>query len=607
MPRAGKNRAGKAQTRTPRIEKEAGSPEAVLAATPKEHQETRISQGTGISRGTGIIQRALATAPDGPGVYRMLDAKGAVIYVGKAKNLKKRLASYSRISGHTRRIQRMISQIDRLEMTTTATEAEALLLEGVLIKRLKPLFNILLRDDKSFPYIMITSDHAWPRIRKHRGKRQAPGSYYGPFAASGIVHTTLVTIERAFLLRSCSDNEFASRRRPCLLYQIKRCSAPCVGRIKPAAYARLVGEAQDFLKGRDGSLVDSLTRRMQEASKNEDYETALAYRDRIRALSRLRDFKGATMPGMGDVDVIAVHADGGQSCVEVFFFRSGRHYGNRAYFPRHDQAAGPAAILSAFIGQFYAARPAPRSILLSHPIAEKELIEEALTSRSGHRVRLQTPRRGVRKDAIDRALDNAREALARKRAESNASAELLGQFALRFGLNGPPERIEVYDNSHIRGQQSLGAMIVAGPEGFRREAYRKFNARRTLDKPGDDYALLREVLERRLSRLLRENPTRTGKDWPDLLLIDGGPGHLSVVREVLAAHDLDAMATIAIAKGPQRHAGRERFYTGTSKPMILDPRDPVLHYAQRLRDEAHRFAIAGHRARREAKTRRSHT
>ena len=556
-------------------------------------------------RGHENIRHSVKTMPDQPGVYRMLNAQGHVIYVGKAKNLRQRLVAYTRLHGHVKRIQRMISQTAQVEITTTSTEAEALLLEGNLIKRLQPHYNILLRDDKSFPYIMLRTNHPWPQIRKHRGPRNQPGDYYGPFAAIGAVNETLATIERAFLLRSCSDTVFSNRTRPCLLYQIKRCCAPCVGRISAADYSRLVAETCAFLEGRDHSILDSLTERMQEASAQQEYEQAVIYRDRIRALRRLRVQQGADNPIMGDGDVIGLYQEKGQSCVQIFFYRAGRNYGNRAYFPRHDAMAPAEAILSAFIGQFYAARPAPKTVILSHTIKNRDLIAEALTNRSGHHVKILIPQRGGKKEAVKNAVDNAREALIRKLSENQASTRLLEQVAARFGLDSPPRRIEVYDNSHIQGRHALGAMVVAGPEGFERAAYRKFNARDSLHKPGDDHALLREVLTRRFQRLIKEDQECGGAVWPDLLLIDGGSGQLSTAQAALAALGLENIPVIAIAKGPQRQAGKERFYRPGSPPLTLDARDPVLHYAQRLRDEVHRFAITGHRDRRARSTRHS--
>ncbi len=558
-----------------------------------------------MAQGHEKIRQHLETMPDQPGVYRMLNIQGTVIYVGKAKNLRKRLTAYTRLHGHVKRIQRMISQTAQVEITTTSTEAEALLLESNLIKRLQPHYNILLRDDKSFPYILLRTNHPWPQIRKHRGPRNQPGDYYGPFAAINAVNETLATIERAFLIRSCSDTVFANRTRPCLLYQIKRCCAPCVGRISAADYSRLVTETCAFLEGRDHKVLDSLTQRMQEASTRQEYERAVIYRDRIRALRRLQVRQEANNPVMGDGDVIGLYQEKGHSCVQIFFYRAGRNYGNRAYFPRHEGTATAEAVLSAFIGQFYAARPAPKTLILSHKVKEAPLISEALTTRSGHRVQIVIPQRGGKKEAAQNAVDNAREALIRKLSDNQAGTRLLEQVAARFGLESPPQRIEVYDNSHIQGRHALGAMVVAGPEGFERTAYRKFNARDSLHKPGDDHALLREVLTRRFRRLLREDQESGEAIWPDLLLIDGGSGQLSTAQATLADLGLEKIPVIAIAKGPQRRAGKERFYRPGSPPLTLDARDPVLHYTQRLRDEVHRFAITGHRNRRAGAIRRS--
>ena len=559
--------------------------------------------------GGDTIRTALETMPSSPGVYRMLDAKGAALYVGKARNLKKRVTSYTQTGRLNTRLARMVDETRAVEVITTHTEVEALLLEINLIKRLMPRYNVLLRDDKSFPYIAITGGEEFPRIAKHRGARDAKDSYYGPFASAGAVNQTLTALQRAFLLRSCSDAMFASRTRPCLLYQIKRCSAPCVGRIDKPGYARLVGEAKDFLAGRSREVQDHLAKRMQDASGDLQFESAALYRDRIRALTAIQARQDINLEGLGDADVIAAHQAGGVTAIQVFFFRGGRNYGNRGYFPKHDKSQDAAEVLAAFIGQFYEERPAPKLVLLSEEIPEAALIQEALTQKSGHRVRLHVPERGDKTRPIEHALANAREALGRRLAESSAQAQLLDGVARVFGLDETPQRIEVYDNSHISGAQALGAMIVAGPEGFIKAAYRRFNIR-ALPKPGasgedanagsagDDFAMMREVFRRRFARALEEDPAREGPNWPDLVLVDGGLGQLNAARGVLAELGLDDLAVVGIAKGPDRDAGRERFFIPGQEPFQLEKRDPVLYYLQRLRDEAHRFAIGGHRARR---------
>ncbi|MGD9867381.1 MAG: excinuclease ABC subunit UvrC [Hyphomicrobiales bacterium] len=556
--------------------------------------------------GPGVIARHLRTLPNLPGVYRMIGADGEVLYVGKARSLKKRVQSYARAGGHTNRIARMIASTCDMEFVTTRSESEALLLEANLIKRLRPQFNVLLRDDKSFPYILIAGDHPAPQILKHRGARKRQGDYFGPFASAGAVNRTINTLQRAFLLRSCSDSYYESRTRPCLLYQIKRCSAPCTGEISLQDYAVLVEDARAFLTGRSQKVKDHLHALMQTASDNMDFEAAASYRDRIAALSHVQAYQGINPRGVDEADVFAIHQDGGQACVQVFFFRTGQNWGNRAYFPRIDKSLEPEEVLESFVAQFYDDKPCPKLILLSQDVPGRRLLEEAFTARAGHRIEVAVPRRGDKREAMEHALQNAREALARRLAESASQRRLLDALGETFGLDEPPVRIEVFDNSHIQGSNAVGAMIVATPEGFQKNAYRKFNIRSRDLAPGDDYAMMKEVLTRRFSRLVKEaggteKPDRGSGDasvWPDLVLIDGGAGQLSAAKAVLDELGLDAVAVAGIAKGPDRDAGRERFFMPGRAPFMLEPRDPVLYFVQRLRDEAHRFAIGAHRAKR---------
>ena len=548
--------------------------------------------------GAAVLRQALATLPLGPGVYRMLDAKGEALYVGKARSLKRRVAQYLQWNRMPVRLQRMVAETRRLESVVTHTEVEALLLESNLIKRLRPRFNVLLRDDKSFPYIAILAGHEFPQIAKHRGSRDRPGAYYGPFASAGAVNQTLTAMQRAFLLRSCADTVFANRTRPCLLHQIKRCSAPCVGRITADEYARLVVEATSFLDGRSREAQDALAERMHAAAGALDYEGAALYRDRIRALTQIQQRQDINLEdSVGDADVIAIHQAGGASAIQVFFFRGGRNNGNRPYFPRHDRALGAGEVLGAFVGQFYDDKPPPRLILLSEDVPERALLAEALSQKAGHRVEIRVPERGDKRKPVEHALLNAREALARRSAEESHANELLDGVARVFGLARSPRRIEVYDNSHTMGREALGAMIVAGPEGFVKAAYRKFNIRGPI-APGDDFAMMREVFRRRFARALKEDPDRAQGTWPDLVLIDGGEGQLTAASAVLAELGVDDLPLVGVAKGPDRDAGRERFFMAARDPFQLPPNDPVLYYLQRLRDEAHRFAIGGHRARR---------
>jgi excinuclease ABC subunit C len=585
------------------------------ATLPEMDEEPDPAKAGPLAAGHAVISRYARHAPGKPGVYRMVDAKGDVLYVGKAKNIRKRVTSYARAGAHDSRITRMIAATASMEFVTTATETEALLLEANLIKRLRPRFNVLLRDDKSFPYILITADHWAPQILKHRGARSRKGNYYGPFASVWAVNRTINALQRAFLLRSCTDSFFEARTRPCLLYQIKRCSAPCTNEIDFAAYQELVREANAFLSGRSQAVKEELAAEMDKASAAEDFERAAIYRDRLAALSAVQAHQGINPRSLEEADVFAVHQSGGYTCIEVFFFRTGQNWGNRAYFPKADRALGPGEVLSAFLAQFYDDKPPPRCVLVSHDFEERALLGEALATRAGHKVEVSVPKRGERKELVEHALANAREALGRRLAETSSQQKLLKAVADTFGLPRPPRRIEVYDNSHISGANATGAMVVAGPDGFRKNQYRKFNIRSTELAPGDDYGMMREVLTRRFKRLLAESPRISAEDamaavatgevsheeetsWPDLVLIDGGQGQLRVAQETLAALGVNDVPLIAIAKGPDRDAGRETFHMAGKSPFRLPPRDPVLYFVERLRDEAHRFVIGSHRARR---------
>ena len=641
--------------------------QSAAAARPKE-------------AGPQVIARYLKHLGTRPGVYRMIDAKGEVIYVGKARNLKARVSNYTRLGGHTNRIARMISLTTAMEFVSTATESEALLLEANLIKRFSPTFNVSMRDDKSFPYILISEEHDVPQIMKHRGARNIKGHYFGPFASAGAVNRTINMLERAFLLRSCSDAMFESRTRPCLLYQIKRCSAPCTGEITAENYRKLVDEAVRFLQGKTDAVQKQLGTLMEEASEALEFERAARYRDRLWALAHVQANQGINPKGVEEADVFAAYSQGGQTCIQVFFFRSGQNWGNRAYFPRADKSLGVEEVLEPFIAQFYDDKPVPRCVFLSHDLPERELLAEALSIKAGRKVEVLVPRRGEKAGLVGHALANAKEALGRKLAEASTQARLLGGLATTFGLDKTPERIEVYDNSHIQGTNAVGAMIVAGPEGFVKKQYRKFNIKSADLTPGDDFAMMREVLRRRFSRLAKERaataleaedacalplPEETGLDtgfaeaampippaddegavppedndaadaelaadigdmpppldedeadadaeapgspedsgkstsWgcPDLVLIDGGAGQLGAAQEVLRDLGLDDIMLVGIAKGPDRNAGREHFHMRGRSVFMLEPRDPVLYFVQRLRDEAHRFAIGTHRAKR---------
>jgi len=594
--------------------------------------------GGGLGHGLEVIRDRVKTLPAQPGVYRMINARGDVLYVGKARDLRKRVSSYTQIYRLDMRLQRMVAETATMEFVATHTEVEALLLEANLIKRYLPRYNVLLRDDKSFPYIAITGDHPVPQIAKHRGARNRPGEYFGPFASAGAVNRTIVALQRAFLLRNCSDSMFAMRTRPCLQYQIKRCSAPCVQRISVEDYGELVTEARDFLTGKSREIQDRLVLEMRAASDALDFERAARLRDRIQALTQIQSRQDINLAGVAEADVIAAWQEAGQTCIQVFFFRNHGNYGNRAYFPSHDKSAELPDVLAAFMGQFYENKQPPRLVLVSDTPTECELLAEALSVRAGAKVEILAPQRGDKRKAVDHALLNAKEALIRRIAESGTQQKLLRGIADLFGLDQPPKRIEVYDNSHISGTNPYGAMIVAGPDGFMKNQYRKFAIRRVAQdkapavlgpgeevrarqddveqareatatddtaikpeiQPGDDYAMMRQVLTRRFSRAIQEDPDRQRGMWPDLVLVDGGLGQLSAALDVFRELGLDDVPIAAIAKGPERNAGRERFFLPGREPFLLEPKNPVLYFLQRLRDEAHRFVIGAHRAKRSA-------
>lgn len=548
--------------------------------------------------GAAVIAAFVKTLPASPGVYRMLNAGGDVLYVGKAKQLKKRVVAYTQPHKHPVRLQRMIAQTVSMEFITTETEAEALLLEATLIKKLKPRYNILLRDDKSFPYIRISA-HDYPLVAKHRGAKDEAGEYFGPFASGFAVNETLAVLQRAFLLRNCSDNVFALRTRPCLQYQIKRCTAPCVHKVSQQQYAQQVDMARQFLQGKSRAIQDEFIKEMQAASAEMDYETAAAFRDRIKALTQIQSHQRINAEGIDSADFHVLYQDGGQSCVQVFFFRAGQNYGNRAYFPRHERDEEPADILSAFIAQFYTNKPVPREIVTNHDVTAQTVIEDALRLKAGHKVSILQPQRGVRKDMLDMALTNAKDALSRRMAEESTQSEFFERIGEIFGMESAPERVEVFDNSHIQGTNALGAMIVATPNGFQKNAYRRYNM--PVDKAGDDFAMMREMLGRRFQSLAKASAIpdeHSSANRPDLLLIDGGIGQLNAVASIMADMGVSDITVVAIAKGPDRNAGRETFYMPGREPFQLPPNDPVLYFLQRLRDEAHRFAITSHRAKR---------
>ena len=551
-----------------------------------------------LEAGVAAIRQVWKTLPARPGVYRMQDARGDVLYVGKARALKSRVTNYTQVARLPKRLQRMVAQTRSMTIVTTRTEAEALLLEAQLIKRFRPAYNVLLRDDKSFPFILLREDHAFPRVQKHRGARRIKGQYYGPFASAGSVTRTLNALQKLFLLRSCSDSFFANRSRPCLLYQIKRCSAPCVDRIGKAEYAELVDDAKAFLAGKSTGVQARLSRHMAEAAEKQDYELAAVYRDRLRALTYIQGSQTVHAEGLGDADVFALACKAGNMSIQGFFIRGGQNWGHRAFFPAHTNDVPEAEVLSSFLVQFYEDMPPPRRILVDRELADAALLEEALTERAERKVVIEIPRRGARVKLLEQARRNAEEALDRRMAETTSQAKVLRELADVFELPDVPKRIEVYDNSHIMGTNATGAMIVAGPEGFRKNNYRKFNIKRAETEPGDDFAMMREVLERRFARLEKEDPDRASGEWPDLLLIDGGKGQLSSVCEVLENAGVHDIPVVSVAKGPDRNAGRETFHLPGGREITLPPNSALLFYLQRLRDEAHRFAIGTHRAKR---------
>jgi excinuclease ABC subunit C len=548
--------------------------------------------------GHALIQSLLPTLDSSPGVYRMLDTESRVLYVGKARNLRARVSNYARPSGHSGRIARMIRETASMMFLTTRTETEALLLEQNLIKQLKPRYNVLLRDDKSFPNILVTKDHDFPQIVKHRGAKKRKGAYYGPFAGAGAVNRTLNQLQKVFLLRNCSDPMFDSRTRPCLLYQIKRCSAPCTGEISKADYAASVADAERFLQGRSTQVQEKLAKDMAAASDAMEFERAAALRDRIKALTNVQSSQGVNPRTTPEADVIALHMEGGQACVQVFFIRANQNWGNRDFYPRVGAEVDEAEVLEAFLGQFYDTKDPARLLLLSHPIENADLMQEALSDKLGRKVEISVPQRGEKAELVENAARNARESLARKMSESATQARLLEGLAEAFGLEGPPQRIEVYDNSHIMGTNAVGGMIVAGPEGFLKSQYRKFNIKGEDLTPGDDFGMMKEVLTRRLTRLLKEDPDRSNGLWPDLLLIDGGAGQVSAVQEILDKMGVPDLPMVGVAKGVDRDHGKEEFHRPGKPPFALRMNDPVLYFVQRLRDEAHRFAIGTHRAKR---------
>ncbi|MFP4314229.1 MAG: excinuclease ABC subunit UvrC [Alphaproteobacteria bacterium] len=550
-----------------------------------------------LKKGCEIIKSYVRDLPETAGVYRMLNEKGEALYVGKAKALKRRVNSYTQVGKLPIRLQRMVSQTRKMEFVHTQTEVEALLLESNLIKKLKPRFNILLRDDKSFPYILITTDHDFPQITKHRGAKKRKGEYYGPFASAGDVNRTIAALQRAFMLRNCTDNTFATRKRPCLQFHIKRCTAPCVGLVNKEEYAEQLSEVVEFMEGQENTVLERFSRKMQQASDALDFEEAAKYRDRIRALSSIQSSQDINVEGMRHVDVMALYQDSGAICIQVFFFRGGQNFGNYSYFPANHEGQCPEAVMAQFIAQFYEDKSAPREICVSHMPEETPLLEEALGFKSGYAVNIAKPARGKRKRLIDFALKNSRIALQSRNIESANQKRLLEGVAELFEMDAPPERIEVYDNSHIAGTNMVGAMIVAGPDGFQKKAYRKYNIKEA--SASDDYAMMREVLSRRFQRSLKEGESQGSENWPDLLLIDGGLGQYNAVKDVLEECGVyDSLKMVAISKGPDRHAGREKFFMEGEFGFQLPINDPVLHYLQRLRDEAHRFAIGAHRTRR---------
>ena len=560
------------------------------------------AEPAGLARGAAVIKSFWQHAPLGPGVYRMLGADNEVLYVGKARSIRRRILAYTTPERQSTRIARMVSQTASMVFVTTDSETEALLLEANLIKQLKPRYNVLLRDDKSFPYILITGDHEAPQLLKHRGARAIKGDYFGPFASAGAVFHTINALQRAFLLRTCSDSYYENRTRPCLQFQIKRCSAPCTGEIAPEDYAKLVAEARDFLSGRSRAIRHRLAKDMTQAAEALEFERAARLRDRISALSAIQGEQSVNPRSVPEADVFAICEDAGQFCIEAFFFRTYQNWGNRAYFPRADRSLSAAEVLDSFLAQFYLERPAPRLILLNHDVASAKMLGEILSARGGKRVAIGAPRRGEKKELVDNALRNAREALARKLAEAASQERLLASLGQAFGMAAAPKRVEVYDNSHIMGTNAIGAMIVAGPEGFVKNQYRTFNIKSATLTPGDDYGMMREVFSRRFAKLMRESaepkPEDAFPDKPDLVIVDGGKGQFEVAREILASLGVEGVTLAGIAKGEERNAGRETFFVEGKPSFKLPPRDPALFFVQRLRDEAHRFAIGTHRAKR---------
>ncbi len=558
-----------------------------------------------LSNGIAVIRSFLKTAPTAPGVYRMLDKNGDVLYVGKAKHIQKRVTSYTQVARLNNRLQRMVSATHSMVFVTTRTEAEALLLEASLIKRFKPTFNVLLKDDKSFPYILLRTDHEWPQITKHRGARRYKGHYFGPFASAGAVNRTLNTLQKVFQLRSCTDSTLDTRTRVCLLYQIKRCSGPCVGKVPKDEYADMVGETRAFLEGRNTDIQKKFASAMQDASDALEYEAAAIFRDRLNALTQIQSHQTMVNAMVDEADVIAAAKVGGQVGIQLFFFRAGQNWGHRAYFPKHDKSDSTSSVLAAFIAQFYDNKPAPKNILISHKVDEQDLLAAALTERMDRKVHITVPARGKKYDTVKEAIRNAKEAVERKLAETASQTKLLDGVAEKFDLEAPPGRIEVYDNSHIQGANAVGGMVVAGPDGFMKNSYRKFNIKDEDLAPGDDFGMMREVMRRRFSRLIKEDEDRSRGHWPDLLLIDGGRGQLSSVMETLEELGVNDVAVVAISKGPDRNAGREQFHMPGRQTFTMPLNDPVLYYLQRLRDEAHRFAIGSHRARRKSDIKKS--
>lgn len=571
-----------------------------------DEQDPTSSQDNISPAGPDVIKGYLKTLPNGPGVYRMIDQQSDVLYVGKARNIKKRVTAYSKLGGHSNRIARMIAATCEMDFISTNTETEALLLEANLIKTLKPRYNVLLRDDKSFPHILVRQDHDFAQILKHRGAQSSKGKYFGPFASAGAVNRTLNALQKAFLLRSCSDSTFHARSRPCLLYQIKRCSGPCVDLISKDDYDKLVDEAVSFLKGKSRKTQEALSAQMQTASEDLDFERAAVYRDRINALTSIQAHQGVNPERTKEADVIAAYAEGGQTCVQVFFFRGGQNWGNRAYFPKHDKTVDVSEVLSAFIAQFYDDKTPPSLVLVNQALDDIDLLSEALSIKKDKTVKVRFPKRGEQKDLIDHVGANAKDALGRRLAESASQRKILESLADLFDLERTPERIEVYDNSHIQGSNPVGGMIVSGPDGFIKNQYRKFNIKDTDLAPGDDYGMMREVLTRRFSRLIKETKdtpegdtkATDGPPWPDIVLIDGGAGQLSAAQDVLKDLGIEDLCIVSIAKGPDRNAGRERFFMPGRQPFSIEEKSPVLYFLQRLRDEAHRFAIGSHRGRR---------